>query len=204
MNTTNNLIYRTLAAQAECEEICAAALAEWPVPYESVHVPTRFGQVYAVVSGPPEAPPLVLLPGNWATATMWSNCVARLSETHRTVVVDILGDLGRSEPTRLPAARQDHAAWLGNVLDALHLDTAAFVGLSYGGDLTVGIALDSPTRVTRLALLHPGLPLPAPPTRQWAIYGAPMILFRAEWAVRWFVRGASAPSPNTCGSIRCN
>src|SRR4029079_17786907 len=36
-----------------------ALLARWPVPFEERYVPTRFGVTHVVVSGAPDAPPLV-------------------------------------------------------------------------------------------------------------------------------------------------
>ena len=38
-----------------------AAMKLWPVPYEEMDIPTRFGMTHVVVSGPKDAPPLVLL-----------------------------------------------------------------------------------------------------------------------------------------------
>ena len=49
-----------------------AAMKLWPVPYEAIEIPTRFGMTHIVTSGPKDAPPLVLLHGYMVTLTMWS------------------------------------------------------------------------------------------------------------------------------------
>ncbi len=49
-----------------------AALAAWPTPYTTQHVPTRHGETFLIASGPPSAPPLLLLHGATANATMWA------------------------------------------------------------------------------------------------------------------------------------
>ena len=33
----------------------------WPIPYEEVEIQNRFGMTHVVISGPKDAPPLVLL-----------------------------------------------------------------------------------------------------------------------------------------------
>ncbi len=42
-------------------DIYNAKLAEWPVPYESVFLDTSYGKVHVIVSGPTDAPPLLLI-----------------------------------------------------------------------------------------------------------------------------------------------
>lgn len=38
-----------------------AVLKQWPVPYQERYVATRFGDTHVIESGPPQAPPVVLL-----------------------------------------------------------------------------------------------------------------------------------------------
>jgi pimeloyl-ACP methyl ester carboxylesterase len=45
----------------------------WPVPYEELEIPSRFGMTHVTASGPADAPPLVLLHGydaEWLSATL--------------------------------------------------------------------------------------------------------------------------------------
>src|SRR5262245_4820458 len=60
-----------------------------------------------------------------------------------------------SVPEHPLKTRQDCAACLVEVLDALNLDTVCIVGHSYGGWLALNLALTSPQRVERLVLLSP-------------------------------------------------
>ena len=190
--TNTPCIYKSSEARARCLAVYAAALAHWPVPYEQIDVPTRFGSTRVVASGPVDAPPLVLLHGQWATAMMWAPAVAALSRQHRTLAVDQIDDVGQSTPTRLPAGRPDYADWLADIWDQLRLDRADVAGLSYGGFLAANLALRFPGRVSRLVLLCPGLPPLGPPTFRWALHGLPMMLWPNRLTAQWLVTGLSA------------
>jgi hypothetical protein len=76
--STSSLI-RSPSGQQAFHAAYHAALARWPVPHESVFVDTRFGRTHVVVSGPENAPPLVLLHGATLTATQWVPNVEALS-----------------------------------------------------------------------------------------------------------------------------
>lgn len=184
-------IYRNAEAQARCIAIYQAALSEWPIPYSEVDLPTRFGTTHAIASGPPNAPPLILLHGQWATATMWLPLIARLSRDHRALAVDQIDDVGKSRPTRIPSSRPDYSQWLEEVLDQLNINSADMVGLSYGGFLALNLALFAPRRVKRLVLLCPGVPSFGPPTRPWAVHGLPITIFPTRATARWLVEGLS-------------
>jgi len=77
-------------------------LAFWPVPYESLDVPTRFGSTHIIISRPKDAPPLVLLHGANDSATAWYPNIADLSRNYRTYALDTIGDVGKSVASHLP------------------------------------------------------------------------------------------------------
>lgn len=180
------------------------ALRTWPIPYEEFDVPTSFGETHVVASGPKEAPPLVLLHGNFASVTMWRHNVAALSRGHRVFALDTIDDLGKSLPTRLPRSRADYVAWLSEAVPGAISagGTAApggpsgpaeprvrLVGMSYGGFLALSLALARPSLIDKLVLLSPGIML-APPTLRY-MWGMPMIVLGTPYAVRLFFQRAS-------------
>jgi pimeloyl-ACP methyl ester carboxylesterase len=110
-----------------------AAMRLWPVPYEALDIPGRFGSAHVVASGPPDAPPLVLLHGYMATSTMWAPNIADFSRDHRVYAVDVMGQPSRSLPTEPIRSAADYVAWLTATLDGLHLERVSLVGMSYGG-----------------------------------------------------------------------
>jgi pimeloyl-ACP methyl ester carboxylesterase len=136
------------------------ALADtWPVPPERVWLSTPFGRTFACAAGPKDAPAVFLVPGMGCSGVAWAAQIEALVGTHRIYAVDLPGNSGRSEPVRSPRTFTDHARWFVEVLDALGLEKADYVGMSYGGCVGAHIALASPERIRRLVLMAPAATL---------------------------------------------
>jgi pimeloyl-ACP methyl ester carboxylesterase len=109
------------------------------------------------VTGPPGAPPLVLLHGAATTSLMWAPNIETLSRHFRTFAVDQVGEIGRSTCIKPVRTQNDLLAWLKELLDALELGAGVnLAGLSFGGALTAQYALHFPERVHKAILLAPG------------------------------------------------
>lgn len=147
-------------------------LTDWPVPNEQLRVSTCQGETFIVASGPQDAPALVLLHGSGANTAMWATDVAVWAQAFRVYAVDVIGEPGYSATSR-PALDSDaYACWLDDVLQALGIERAAFVGTSLGGWLALDYAIRRPTRVERLVL-----PCPSGIGRQkWGVIAASMFL----------------------------
>ncbi|MFI6390016.1 alpha/beta fold hydrolase [Nonomuraea sp. NPDC050547] len=150
------MIYKSPEGELELLDHYRQVLDTWPVPAEHRRVPTREGETFVLASGPQDAPPLVLLHGSGANTSMWRADIATWSRHFRTYAVDLVGEPGLSAPSR-PALDSDAVAlWLDDVLDGLHVTSAAFAGTSLGGWTALDYAIRRPGRVTRLALMCPG------------------------------------------------
>jgi pimeloyl-ACP methyl ester carboxylesterase len=161
-------------------------MTSWPVPYQEVEVPTRFGTTHVVVSGPIDAAPLVLLHGYRATLTMWAANVAASSKDHRVYAIDVMGQPSKTVPTDPIRNAQDYVTWLTETLDALHLDRPSLVGMSYGGWLALNFALAVPARLSKLVLLSPGGLLPM--VREFSLRGILMMFLPTRLTVNTFMR----------------
>ena len=91
-------VFKSPEGEAEYGAAYAATLAAWPVPFHSLCVPTRAGRTHVIASGPKDAPPLVLLPMTFISATMWMYNMADLSRSYRVYALDTIGDVGNSLP----------------------------------------------------------------------------------------------------------
>ena len=170
------------------------AMSRWPVPYEAIDVPTRFGPTHVVVSGPRDAPPLVLLHGYQATLTMWAPNVADFARAFRVYAIDVMGQPGRSFPTDPIRTAADVVVWLTATLDGLRLGRISLIGMSYGGWVALSYAIATPARIEKLVLLSPGGIYPL--TTQFKLRGMLMVLLPTRFTVnsmmRWlgFANGA--------------
>jgi pimeloyl-ACP methyl ester carboxylesterase len=151
--------FRSEAAKTEYLTHYDQAVQTWPIPSEGKMVNTAYGQTFVRISGPADAPPLVLLPGAGGCSLQWRLNIEALSQHHRTYAVDGLintGCVGKSVPTRAITGAAEAMAWLDELFNGLDLDDSInLLGASYGGWLTSHYALHAPTRLHKLVLLAP-------------------------------------------------
>lgn len=95
-------------------------------------------------------PPVVLLHGQPGRARDWDLVSARLRADHRVLAPDRPGYGGTPGPARGFAANADEAVGL---LDERGIDTATFVGHSWGGGVALAAAQRHPQRVAALVLV---------------------------------------------------
>lgn len=99
-----------------------------------------------------EGPPMVLLHGAGNNALDWRWVIPELSRTHRVYAPDLPG----SPDSARPAADYSPAffeRFIAGFADALGVESAAFVGNSFGGLVALRLALSEPGRVNALVLV---------------------------------------------------
>lgn len=192
------MIYKTEAGEREIRRRYEHTLANWPVPAERLLVPTREGDTFVLVCGPDDAPPLLLLHGSGANATMWLGDVPAWAKHFRVHAVDMIGEPGLSAPSRPPLDSDAYARWLDDVLDHLGLERAAITGASLGGWLALDYATRRPERVERLALLCPG-----GLGRQKVAFLFKVLLYRpfGQWGMRRSIKAIAGVDPEALPEV---
>jgi len=94
--------------------------------------------------------PLVLLHGVGTSAGEWTWVLPALARNHLVYAVDLLGYDGSSEPSDYSPTFT--ARFIGAFLDAVGVESAVVVGNSFGGLVTLHLALSEPERVSALVL----------------------------------------------------
>jgi pimeloyl-ACP methyl ester carboxylesterase len=130
-------------------------LALWAVPNRQFTVPTRAGDTFVISCGPENAPPVLLFHGSASSSFMWITDAAAFAAHFRVYAVDLIGEPGLSARTRYKTGTDEHALWLDDVLRALAVEKASFVGVSLGGWLALDYAIRRTGRVNALALICP-------------------------------------------------
>jgi pimeloyl-ACP methyl ester carboxylesterase/TM2 domain-containing membrane protein YozV len=129
---------------------------DWPVQSETRTIDTSQGRTFVRISGPSDAPPLVLMHGANATSLSWIPNIKALSEGYRTYAVDNIYDFGRSVFKKKFKVPDDYVGWMHELFSALDLgDNINLVGMSYGGWLTSQYALQHPEKLDKIVLIAP-------------------------------------------------
>lgn len=108
------------------------------------------GQSLAYIAAGQGAP-VVLIHGVGLRAEAWGPQIAALSQEHTVYALDMPGH-GGSDPLPLGAELADYVDWAAEALATL--GAAAVVGHSMGALIALGLAIEHPALVTRLALLN--------------------------------------------------
>lgn len=194
--------FKTPRGKAVYLDTYEAALNLWPVSYEEMQIPSRFGMTHVVVSGPKDAPPLVLLHGYMATLLMWSPNIVDFSMEFRVYAIDTMGQPSKSIPNEPVRDAADYVAWLNMTLDGLHLDRISLLGMSFGGWLALKYTLAASERVQKLVLLSPGGFLSI--AKQFSLRGMLMVFFPTRFTVNTFMHwlGFNLSAPDA--QLVCN
>ncbi len=113
-------------------------------------------ETFYVESGPPDAPPVVLVHGLGATNASMLPLIPALSQHYRVIAPDLPGHGGTQATTAAHAAPY-LGKWLGAFLAETCDQPAVLIGNSLGGRTALQTALDEPDLVRGLVLLCPAV-----------------------------------------------
>lgn len=151
-----------------------------------------------VVTGPKDAPVVVLSNSLGSTHTMWDAQADVLAEHFRVVRYDTRGHGGSPVPAG-PYDIDDLADDVGALLDTLGVEKAHFVGLSLGGMTGMRLAARNPERIDRLVVLCTGPKLD--PASAWhdrasSVRGQGTGAVAEAVVQRWFTSAYLASNPD--------
>lgn len=110
------------------------------------------GSVYEL-SGPADAPVVVLVHGLGLNRHIWADYVARLRQRYRVLSYDLYGHGDSVSPPREASLTLFSEQLLG-LLDELGIDGCSIVGFSLGGMINRRFAIDHPDRLRALVILN--------------------------------------------------
>lgn len=102
-----------------------------------------------------EGPALVLVHGLTGSSTTWREVMPSLARHHTVVAPDLLGH-GESAKPRGDYSIGAHASGVRDLLAALGIERATFVGHSFGAGVAMQLAYQYPQRCERLVLVASG------------------------------------------------
>ena len=132
-------------------------------------VPTRSGGVFVQEKGPMGGVPVVLFHGTAAWSELWRDTSEALAAAGFHVIALDLPPFGFSDRPG-SYTRQDQAARISDVLDALKVEPAIIVGHSFGAGAATELAMRYPDWARALVLVDAALGLTAAPSEApWVV-----------------------------------
>lgn len=101
-----------------------------------------------------EGEPLIFLHPLGASGLLWQQNALSFEKSHSVIIPDFLG-FGRSDKPDVPYALTDFVESVIRLLDEKKIERATFIGNSLGGHVSMMLALNYPSRVSRLVLCNP-------------------------------------------------
>ncbi len=123
-------------------------------------------KLHSTVSGPKDAPVLLLLNSLGATQAMWDPQLPLLETHYRVIRCDTRGH-GQSPTPPSPYTFDDIVADVLEVLDTHGVEEAAVMGLSLGGMTALGLGLAVPNRIKRVVCCAARADAPPPFIQNW-------------------------------------
>jgi pimeloyl-ACP methyl ester carboxylesterase len=102
-----------------------------------------------------EGPAIVLVHGITGSSTTWDQVLPQLACDHTVLAPDLLGH-GESAKPRGDYSLGAYASGIRDLMIALEIDRATFVGHSLGGGVVMQLAYQFPERLDRLVLVSSG------------------------------------------------
>ncbi len=150
-----NSVFKSAEGKKTILAVYDSLLEKWPMPSEKINLETRHGNTFVIAGGEKSLPPLILLHGSSSNSAMWIGDIAEYAKYFRVYAVDLPGEPGKSADIRPDLRTAAYSDWMKDVLEALHIGAASFVGISLGGWLALKFAAAYPDRIDKLALLCP-------------------------------------------------
>lgn len=104
---------------------------------------------YYELEGPQNAPVAVFANGVLADTRVWSQHVPMLSKRYRVLTFDFPGQ-GQSDALCRSVTVAEQAEGAASLLEHLKLDSAHWIGASYGGEVGLYLAIEHPKRLRSL------------------------------------------------------
>ncbi|AOG00351.1 alpha/beta hydrolase family protein [Blastomonas sp. RAC04] len=139
------------------------------LPLTRIALPTGV-ELDVAITGPADAPPLILLHGFPESHRTWRYVMAHFADRYRLIAPDQRGFAGSSKPEGVQAYQpKNMVADLLALADHLGVDTFTLVGHDWGGAIAWMAALNHPDRVKRLIMANAAHPF----TYQKALFDDP-------------------------------
>ena len=189
------------------QKLPAPLLPAWldgMLPFERYTVRIEEHRLHVMETG--QGRPVLMLHGNPTWGFLYRRVVERLTGDRLRIVLPDLVGLGFSDKPRDASQHtlENHARWIGALIDELDLDHVVFVGQDWGGAIGMTAFADRPDRLAGLVVLNTVLGPPKPGFRPTAFhrFAAMPIVSDVAFRVLGFPQNAVSRAQGDRKSIR--
>ncbi|MCO1603560.1 alpha/beta fold hydrolase [Desulfosporosinus nitroreducens] len=148
-------IYRTSQGQAEILQLYDSLLEQLNLIVQQQLIETRFGLTNVLVTGPQEAPPLIIFQGGNTVNPITLSWFLPLTKHYRIYAPDTIGHPGKSSEKRISPKDDSFGKWVVDLLDFLKIQKAPMIGPSYGAGIILRTAAYAHERISKAVLIVP-------------------------------------------------
>jgi pimeloyl-ACP methyl ester carboxylesterase len=142
-------IYKSESYKTDIMRLYDQRLKACNIDYEEFYVDTFAGKTHVIATGDKANPPLFILHGINAGAPMAIEAIKGLNKTYCIYAIDTVGQATKSAETRLAMNDDSYARWINEAMDKLNIQTAVFIGVSYGAFLLQKLMTFYPDRISK-------------------------------------------------------
>lgn len=148
-------IYRSSVGEQYIRELYGRQLKRIGVPFESLYVPTRFGQTHVLTGGRPDGIPVLIFHGGNSTNPHSLIYHVSLAEQFRLYAPDTMGHPGLSAQTVLSSKNTEYGQWASDVIDGLGFSQMVCMAGSFGSGALIRLMEYAPEKVAKSILIVP-------------------------------------------------
>lgn len=148
-------IYKSVESKQEIYALYENKVKNLGFELEQLDVSTSFGNTRVMIAGNPNGPTLVVFHGVHAGSPLTLESVKNLRFDYKIVAIDTIGQATKSEDTIINIKDHSFALWANEVLAKLSINSAHFIGISYGAYIVQKLMAHQPKKMKKVVLIVP-------------------------------------------------
>lgn len=148
-------LYKNKEAKQKLMALYNEKLESLKIEYENIDVQTSFGKTRVIKTGNPDGKKIVLFHGINAGAPLTLEAVKELRSDFQLFAVDTIGQATMSDENRINILDNSYGVWSNEVLEQLDIDSAIFIGISYGSYILQKLISYRPEKVSKCIFVVP-------------------------------------------------
>lgn len=159
LKTTDSIIklmYDRPSARDTVHILYDKRLNSCQVPRIEKTISTTLGQTHLIIWGDTNNPPMIILHGWQADATLWIDIAPFLVRSFCLYAPDIIYEpSGKSISISFPAKRENYTNWLKELTDSLKINKPYLAGISLGSMIAADFVIKYPDIIRKVIFISP-------------------------------------------------